>query len=144
MDSVFEIPGLGIRFGIDALVGLVPGLGDALTSIASLHILNTAHGFGVSRITMLRMASNIAIDYVFGSLPLLGDAFDVYWKANNRNVALLRQHFAGSPEHRRRAERSDLWFMILLIVLLTLLLIVCIGTAWFLVAWLFQLFVKPG
>jgi hypothetical protein len=134
MDSVFEVPGLGLRFGVDALVGLIPGLGDTLTSFASLHILNAARGFGVSRVTMFRMAANIAIDYVLGSIPLLGDVFDVYWKANNRNVALLRRHLEGPIQQRRRAQRGDLWFMVGLFVLLALLLIGCVGVSWFIIA----------
>jgi hypothetical protein len=127
LDSAFKVPGLGLRFGLDALVGLVPGLGDTLTSLVSLHILNAARRLGVSRVTMLRMAGNIAVDYAIGSLPFLGDALDVYWKSNKRNVALLRRHLEGPIQERRRAERGDLWFMIGLVLLLALLLIGCVS-----------------
>jgi uncharacterized protein DUF4112 len=133
MDSVFEVPGLGVRFGVDALVGLVPGLGDTLTSFVSLHILNEARRFGISRVTMFRMGANIAIDYLLGSVPLLGDAFDVYWKANNRNVALLRRHLEGPIQYRRRAQRGDRWFMVGLVALLVLLLIGSIAVSWFII-----------
>jgi hypothetical protein len=112
MDSMFEIPGLGLRFGLDALVGLIPGLGDTATSLASLYILNAARRYGISRITMLRMALNIAIDYLLGSIPLAGDAFDVYWKANLRNVALLRRHLQATPVEERRARAGDWVFLI--------------------------------
>src|SRR4051812_18900365 len=64
MDSVFEIPGLGVRFGLDAIVGLIPAVGDTLTSLVSLYILSAARRYGVPRATMTRMAANIAIDYV--------------------------------------------------------------------------------
>ena len=72
LDSVFHIPGLGIRFGLDAIVGLIPGVGDTLTSLASLYILNAGRRYGVPRVTMMRMALNIAIDYVLGAVPLVG------------------------------------------------------------------------
>ena len=93
MDSAFHIPGIGMRFGLDAIIGLIPGLGDTLTSLASLYILNAGRRYGVPRVTMLRMAANIALDYVVGVIPFVGDAFDVVWKANQKNVALLSGTF---------------------------------------------------
>lgn len=127
LDSVFRIPGLGIRFGLDAVLGLLPGIGDTLTSLASLYILAAAGKRGVPRITVARMALNVAIDYLVGSIPLVGDAFDVYWKANKRNVALLRQHAAASPAERQRAQRGDRLFVIALIAGLLVVLAASIG-----------------
>ncbi len=111
MDSVFEVPGLGIRFGLDAIVGLIPGVGDTLTSLASLYILNAARRYGVPRVTMARMAMNLGIDYIFGAVPLVGDAFDVYWKANLKNVELLRRHVHATRADERRARAGD-WFFV--------------------------------
>src|SRR5690242_15601848 len=90
MDSFFVIPGTQIRFGLDAIIGLIPGLGDTLTSFVSIYILKVASRCGVPRVTLVRMAMNIAIDYVSGIVPFVGDAFDVYWKANLKNVELLK------------------------------------------------------
>src|SRR5579862_1986768 len=106
MDTAFVIPGLGIRFGFDAIIGLIPGLGDILTSLISLYILAAARRYGVPRATMMRMAFNIAVDTAVGSIPLLGDAFDVYWKANVMNVALLRRHVFATPAEQRAARHK--------------------------------------
>ena len=100
MDSAFHIPGIGLRFGLDAIIGLIPGLGDTLTSLASLYILNAGRRYGVPRVTMLRMAANIALDYLVGMIPLFGDAFDVVWKANQKNVALLQAARSGHAGRR--------------------------------------------
>src|ERR1700683_3797361 len=75
MDTVFYIPGLGIRFGFDAIIGLIPGLGDILTSLISLYLLPAARRYGVPRATLTRMAFNIAVDTIVGAVPLFGDAF---------------------------------------------------------------------
>jgi hypothetical protein len=75
------------RFGFDAIIRLIRGLGDVLTSLISLYILAAARRYGVPRATLMRMAFNIAVDTVVGSVPLPGDGFDVYWKANVMNVA---------------------------------------------------------
>src|SRR5688572_10821594 len=79
LDAKFVIPGLGIRFGIDAIVGLIPGFGDALTSLLSFYILSVANRHNVPRVTQARMAANIALDWVVGIIPLVGDLFDVTW-----------------------------------------------------------------
>src|SRR6185369_7524402 len=79
MDNAFEIPGTNVRFGLDAIIGLIPGLGDTLTSFVSLYILKAASRAGVPRVTLLRMATNLGIDYIVGIVPVAGDLFDVYW-----------------------------------------------------------------
>jgi hypothetical protein len=139
MDSVFEIPGTGIRFGLDAIVGLVPGLGDVITSVVSLYILRVASRRGVPRITLMRMASNIAVDYVLGSVPLVGDAFDVYWKANLKNVELLRRHTLSTRTERRKARSGDWLFVGGLMALLIALLVGCVTIAYWIVAGLWRL-----
>lgn len=122
LDSAFYIPGLNIRFGVDALLGLIPGLGDVGTSLMSLAVLREANRRGVSKVTMTRMTANLLIDAAMGSIPILGDAFDIYWKANQRNVKLLSQHAAADPKTVRRARVGDgLFFGALIFVVLACL-----------------------
>ena len=107
LDNAFRIPGLGWRFGVDALLDLIPGIGDALGTMASLYIFQAARRFGVPRVALARMAINIAIDYLGGLLPFLGAVFDAYWKANIWNVAILRRHLNATPMESRKARRGD-------------------------------------
>lgn len=101
LDSKFEIPGTGVRFGLDPILGLLPGIGDTLSAIPAGHIILTAHKLGASADVILRMIGNLVIDAVAGFVPILGDLLDVGFKANRRNVALLREHFGvpGSPRN---------------------------------------------
>jgi len=92
MDSLFRVPGTNIRIGADSLIGLVPGIGDALTLAPAGWIIWKAREMGAPPALLTRMGANAAIDALFGSIPLVGDVFDVGWKANLRNVKLLRQH----------------------------------------------------
>lgn len=138
MDAVFEVPGLGFRFGLDAIMGLVPGFGDTATSLVSLYILNQARRYGIPRITLVRMATNIAIDYAFGAIPFLGDAFDVYWKANVRNIALLRQHVLTTPLEERRARAGDWFFLIAVLLVLAAILAGSIAISYFVIVELWR------
>jgi hypothetical protein len=90
LDTAFVVPGTNIRFGIDALIGLVPGVGDLITTALSLYIVREARALGAPRHLVWRMLGNVALDGVVGAVPLLGDAFDVMWRANRRNVRLLQ------------------------------------------------------
>ncbi len=92
LDSAVILPG-NIRIGLDAVVGLMPGIGDALTSAVSLWMVKEAHALGASRQVIMRMVGNVAVDALAGSVPVVGDIFDVAWRANLRNVSLLRKHF---------------------------------------------------
>lgn len=92
MDAKFSIPGTDIRFGLDSLVGLIPGIGDTVGMAVSGYIFHRAVQQGVPHHIKLKMLFNIFIDWLIGLIPLLGDLFDVKWKANIRNVALLRRH----------------------------------------------------
>jgi hypothetical protein len=130
MDSVFEIPGTGIRLGLDPILGLLPGLGDTLTTLVSLYILGAARRYGAPRVTVLRMAANIAIDFALGSLPVLGDVFDVFWKSNERNVSLLRRHVMATPAEQRRARSGDWLFLAGLMLLLVMLLVASLALAY--------------
>jgi hypothetical protein len=89
LDSAILIPGTNVRFGVDALIGLVPGIGDVVTTLLSLYIVNEARALGAPRRLILRMLSNVALDSVVGAVPLAGDVFDVMWRANRRNMNLL-------------------------------------------------------
>jgi hypothetical protein len=90
LDTAFILPGTNIRFGIDALIGLVPGIGDAITTAMSLWIVHEAHQLGVPKHVIARMLGNVALDSVVGAVPLIGDAFDVMWRSNRRNMRLLQ------------------------------------------------------
>jgi hypothetical protein len=92
LDTAFVIPGTNIRFGIDAMMGLVPGIGDAITTAMSLYIVHEARQLGAPRHLIARMLANVALDGVVGAVPFLGDAFDVMWRANRRNMTLLRNY----------------------------------------------------
>jgi hypothetical protein len=107
MDTAFEIPALRWRFGLDAIIGLIPGVGDAATSLVSLYILHRASRLGVERATLTRMAMNVLIDAVVGAIPFAGDLFDVYWKANRKNVDLLRRHALATPDLAKRLKWTD-------------------------------------
>jgi hypothetical protein len=118
MDDLIRVPGLGWRFGLDALVGLIPGFGDTATSLASFYILVSAVRYRVPKITLLRMGLNIGIDYLVGSLPLVGDLFDAWWKSNQKNIALLRKRAMVSAKDARSGKLSDWLFVGLIIFLL--------------------------
>ena len=92
MDDQFRVPGTNLRFGLDFLLGLFPGLGDAVTSVISLLIVHHAWQSGASRLTLARMLGNVGVDFLVGSVPLFGDLFDVAWKANRKNARLLEAH----------------------------------------------------
>ena len=111
MDSAIEIPGLKWRIGLDAVLGLIPGLGDTLTSLVSVYILAAASKHGVPKITLARMGLNLCIDYVVGAVPVVGDVFDAWFKANNRNMTLLRRAALAAPGEGRRAKRGDWLFV---------------------------------
>jgi len=93
LDTAFVIPGTNIRFGADALIGLAPGIGDSVTTALAAYIVYEAHRLGVSRRVLIRMIGNVAIDGIVGAVPVFGDLFDVAFRANRRNVRILREHF---------------------------------------------------
>jgi hypothetical protein len=90
-DSKFRIPGTGIRFGWDSILGLVPGAGDLAAFGPAAYLLYRGHAMGARKRTVARMALNSGLDLTLGAVPLFGDVFDLFFKANNRNVALLRR-----------------------------------------------------
>ena len=92
LDTAVVIPGTNFRFGADAIIGLVPGIGDAITTAISAYIVYEARRIGVPRHVLIRMIGNVALDGLVGAVPLVGDLFDTMWRANVRNVRLLRKH----------------------------------------------------
>lgn len=93
LDTAFAIPGTRFRFGIDGMIGLVPWVGDAITTALSGYIVYEAWRMGVPRALLARMLANLALDGVMGAVPVAGDVFDVFWRANRRNARMLREHF---------------------------------------------------
>jgi Domain of unknown function (DUF4112) len=94
LDTAFILPGTNVRFGFDAIIGLVPGIGDAITTAISLYIVHEARQLGAPLHVIMRMLANVAVDGFVGAVPVFGDAFDVMWRANRRNVRLLREWLA--------------------------------------------------
>jgi len=89
LDDRFRIPGTQIRFGLDALIGWVPGIGDAMAAIASFFIVFAAWRRGVQAVTLVRMIANVVVETTLGAIPVAGDIFHVFWKSNRRNYRLL-------------------------------------------------------
>ena len=119
LDNAIPVPGTRFRFGLDALIGLVPGIGDAIGAVFSSFIVYQAARLGASRAILARMVGNVAIDTIVGQVPLLGDLFDAGWKANSKNLQLLEAHLE-RPASTARASR---WVLLLVIVALLLLLV---------------------
>lgn len=109
MDTMFVIPGTNIRFGLDPIIGLLPGVGDSADALISAFLIARSARHGVPKIILARMALNVLINTVGGALPVIGDAFSVWWKSNAMNLALL-QKYAGA--HRRAPGRGD-WIFVL-------------------------------
>jgi hypothetical protein len=126
MDSAVRIPGTNVRVGLDALIGLVPGVGDlAGTAIAGYIVLAGVRA-GAPASVVTRMLLNVAIDAVGGAVPILGDLFDVGWRANTRNVALLDAHLA-RPGATRTSSRG---LVVGVLAVLALLLVGVATLAW--------------
>jgi hypothetical protein len=134
LDDLFKIPVVGWRFGIDAVIGLIPNVGDTLTSLASFYILLAGVRYGVPKITLLRMAFNIGLDYLVGTIPFVGDAFDFFWKANRRNMDLIRERATGKD----KSTTGDYIFVFGIILFLILLLIGSILASLYLISLIFQ------
>jgi len=127
LDDFIKIPGTSIRFGLDGIMGLVPGIGDVLGGIASCIIIVAAWMRGVPYVTVVRMLANVGIEVVVGSIPILGDAFDIAWRANRRNYALL----TGSLyEPRKHTVQSWIFLIVLIGALIVLMLLPMLLLAW--------------
>ena len=140
MDGLFRIPGTGWRVGLDAIVGLIPGVGDFATTAVSFYILAAGVRYRVSKATLLRMAANIGIDYLLGAVPVVGDLFDVAWKSNQMNVELLRRRASVTPEEATSGRASDWLFLGVILVVLLLMLVGSVAVSLWLLAQLVGLF----
>jgi hypothetical protein len=118
LDNSIPVPGTRFRLGIDQIIGLVPGIGDLVGGALSLYIIVEAYRLGVPRSLLARMGWNVAVDTLVGEVPVLGDLFDIGFKANIRNLALLDGHFQ-RPSDLRRSSRWTLALIVLGLVLLT-------------------------
>jgi hypothetical protein len=107
LDSQYRVPGTSLRFGWDTILGLVPGIGDAVTFVPSAYLIYRAHKLGARKRTIGKMAFNSGLDATLGAVPLLGDAFDLLYKANNRNFALLRAELEGPLAARSAARQAS-------------------------------------
>lgn len=115
MDNQFRIPVLGWRFGLNAIIDLIPHFGDIATTIVALYILVSAVRYRVPKITLLRMGLNVGIYFVAGLVPFAGYLFDAWWKPNIRNLNLLRRRATVSAEEAKRGRAADWWFVALII-----------------------------
>jgi hypothetical protein len=97
MDSAIVVPGLRLRIGADALLGLVPGIGDVASGLIGAYLIYEAHRLGAPRSALARMAANLALDTAVGSIPVAGDIWDFFFRANDRNMQILARHVGGLP-----------------------------------------------
>jgi hypothetical protein len=120
LDDFIRIPGTPIRFGLDGIVGFIPGIGDILGGLASTIIIIAAWVRGVPKVTVARMVMNVAIETAVGSLPIVGDIFDIAWRANRRNYKLLE---GSIREPERHSAASWLFFGGVCLVLVGLMMV---------------------
>ena len=130
LDEAIGVPGTRLRFGLDPIIGLIPGFGDLLGGGLSLLVLVRASRLGAPSSVLTRMAGNILFDTALGSIPLLGDLFDAGFKSNVRNVDLLEQHLL-RPQETKRASA-------LIVLGLILAVLLALGGAAFLAVWLIR------
>ena len=127
LDSALPIPGTTLRFGLDPVLGLVPGLGDLVSPLFAISVLWQARDLGIPRVVQLRMVFNVAIDALAGMVPIAGDLFDVAWKANDRNLALLDRH---AYEERRPSGGDWLFVGLMATMLLAIALVPFLFLGW--------------
>jgi hypothetical protein len=123
MDEAVRVPGTNIRFGLDALLGLVPGLGDVAGGLMSAYIVAAGARAGAPATVLMRMVGNVGIDMLVGAVPILGDLFDVGFKANSRNLALL-ERYADRPAETRSSSTA------VVVGLVALILAMVAGGVW--------------
>ena len=136
LDSSIPIPGTRFTIGVEALLGLVPVLGDFIGVVLSSYILKEAARLGAPRVVLVRMASNVLVEGLVGIVPIAGDVFDAAWKANQRNVRLLNAWL----EHPQRTARSSSTFAAILIAAVAGFLVLLGVLAFFALRWVVQQF----
>jgi hypothetical protein len=115
LDDLFRIPGTKIRFGLDAIIGWIPGIGDAAAGIASFLIVFAAWRRGTPAVTLTRMVANVVLETTVGAVPIIGDIFHVIWKANRRNYRLLMRE-----RYQPGANKTRDWLFLLIILLIAI------------------------
>ena len=123
MDSAIKIPGTNIRFGLDALIGLIPGAGDATSLLISGGLILMMAKKGITTKLAAQMLVNVAIDYVVGSVPLLGDLFDVGFKANERNLKLLKDYHKTEGDGGGKLKTTNVALIFMMVITVTVLFI---------------------
>lgn len=134
LDDMWRIPGTQIRFGLDAIIGWIPGIGDAMAGIASCFIIFASWRRGAPAVTLTRMVANVLLEEALGSIPLIGDIFHVVWKANRRNYRLLLREREQPGAYRRRD------WLFLAILLVAVIVVAALPIA--ILIWLLQLQVR--
>jgi hypothetical protein len=137
LDNAIGIPGTKFRFGLDPILGLLPGGGDTVTGGLSAYIVVEAARMGLPREVLWQMVVNIILDSLAGTIPIVGDLFDLGWKANVRNIALLEKHLEVAE-----SNKSDRLFIFGLILLLTFIILGFAAITVFTISWLFNLIMK--
>ena len=99
LDEAFTVPGTERKIGIDPIIGLIPGGGDLIGGVLSIYIMYAGIGMGVSRAVIIRMFGNVALEFVIGCIPIIGDLFDATWKSNQRNVELIENSVIGEENN---------------------------------------------
>lgn len=131
LDSAVPVPGTSFRFGLDPILGLVPGFGDIVSPLFTVGIIWQARDLGVPRVVMMRMIINVALDTLVGLVPILGDLFDFAWKSNNMNLALLEQH-----AYEERGPSAGDWSFVMMSIAL---LLVIAAVPFLLLGWMLNL-----
>lgn len=132
MDSKFRLPGTNFRFGLDPILGLLPVIGDFTSFAISGGLILYMVKFGASRKVLILMVLNIFLDATIGSIPVIGHIFDFYYKANTRNINLLRKHY-----QEEKYQGSGTWIIVLVAALLIALIFLGLWGLWLLIDWLF-------
>ena len=133
LDDAFRVPGTSLRFGWDPLIGLLPWVGDVLTALMSGAIVLQAHHMRLPRVVQVRMLGNVAIDFVAGAIPFVGDAADFFWKSNKKNFAMLEQH----AYEVRPASAGDWLFVSAVLLAITAVALVPLAVMYFIGSMLF-------
>lgn len=138
LDGLFKIPVVGWRFGLDVLIGFVPGVGDWATAVVSFYLLTAAVRYKVPKITILRMAFNIVIDFLLGAVPFIGDILDALWKSNKKNLQLLTERAQVQPGEAKRGNFSDWLFVGVIMAVLLGVLLASLTVAGYLLYYVFK------
>lgn len=134
LDSKYRIPGTNFRFGLDPIIGLIPGIGDAGTFAVSLALIAYMARFGASGKLITLMCLNVLVDTIFGAIPVIGWIFDAYYKANNRNINMLKKHYSEG-----KYQGSGKGIVLLVLIVFLALMILTFYLLYKLIAWIISL-----